>query len=774
MSKNTKSLVVVESPAKARTLSKFLGNDYIVRASFGHVSDLPKNRLGFDPKNNYEPEYSVTKDKAKVVRELKSYIKKDTPIYLATDDDREGEMIAYTLYSALGIKNHPNVKRIIFHEITKKAILEALENPKGLDYNLAFAAKARRILDRAVGYKLSPLLWTKIQYGLSAGRVQSATVRIIIDKENEIEAFVPEEFWKLKLDILSDPQFKAELSKIDGKKAVVPNKKTADAIKNNCDSNTYVLDNVTDKENFRTPPPPFTTSTLQQAASSKMGFGVKQTMMTAQKLYEGSIKVPGHSGGLITYMRTDSKNLSTFATSAAKKTIIKNYGKEYALETPRQYAGKAKGAQEAHEAIRPTKMSLKPSDIRPYVDDKAYRLYSLIWSRTMATQMARAKVANTTFKILGGDKKQYEYVAKGTKILFPGYMKVYGVGSDDTSDSGDQDDKILPTVPEGTVFNNTKLTTEQNFTNPPARYTEASLVKKLEAEGIGRPATYASTISTIISRNYVEQTKDKKLVPTEMGKIVNRYLLDNFPNIVDVKFTANIETEFDQIAEGKVKWQTVMHNFYDDFVKTVDDKQGGDRVQFGEDKELGKDNKTGMSVYLKAGPKGSYLQLGEKKPDSKEKPRRANVPKGVSVSDLTLEEALHYLSLPKVLGQYKGSDVIAKVGMFGPFLAVDKNFYSVKEDDIYTIELPRAIEIIKKLDEERAKALLLEFPKEDIKIINGRYGPYIKKGKSNFKLPKDLTEEAIKKLTLEEVKGIIDKQPANKNKGGFKKKYKSK
>lgn len=735
---NSKPLLVFESPAKARTVSKFLGNDYITRASFGHVSDLPKSKLGFDPKNDFKPEYNVSKDKTKVVRELKSFIKKDTIVYLATDEDREGEAIAYHLIQVLGLKKE-NIRRIVFHEITKTAILHAIENPVELNYKLVDAAIARRVLDRAVGYKLSPLLWTKIQYGLSAGRTQSATVRLIVDRENEIDSFIPNEFWKLKLDILSNPQFKAELSKIDGKKAVVPNKETADAIKSNCDAHDYLLSEVNEKENFRTPPPPFITSTLQQAASSKMGFGVKQTMSTAQKLYEGSIRVPGHTGGLITYMRTDSKNLSTFATSAAKASIIANYGKEYALEKPRVYTGKSKGAQEAHEAIRPTNMALKPSDIRPYVDDRAYKLYSLIWSRTMATQMTSAKVANTTFKILGGDKKQYEYNAKGTKILFPGYMKVYGVGSDDSSDADDQDDKILPLVDEGTIFKNTKLVTEQNFTKPPARYTEASLVKKLETEGIGRPATYAPTISTVMSRGYVEQTKDKKLAPTEMGKIVNKYLMENFPDIVDLNFTANMENEFDKIAEGTIKWQTVMHNFYDKFVKIVEEKQGGDRVQFGDDKELGNDPKSGKMVYLKTGPKGSYLQLGEKIPDSKEKPRRAGLPKGVSATDLTLDEALKYLELPKVLGQYKDNDIVAKIGMFGPFVTTNGKFYSVKEDNIYTIELERAIDIIKTKDEEDTKSLVWVNQKGDLKVINGRYSQYLRdergKGKAiNHKL----------------------------------------
>ena len=411
-----KNLVIVESPAKARTISKFLGSDYTVMASMGHVRDLPKSSLGFDPENNFKPKYQISKDKSKVISDLKKQIKKDTVIYLAADEDREGEAIAWHLIPALKIEKNP-IKRIVFHEITKGAILNALENPREVDQHLVDAQQARRILDRAVGYKLSPLLWKKVRYGLSAGRVQSVAVRIIVDREREIKAFNPVEFWKIKLDS-TNPNFRAELAKINGKAKKVKNEKEANIIKNSCENGKYILEDIEEKQSKRNPAPPFTTSTLQQEASRKAGFGVKQTMIVAQQLYEGGVNIPNHTGGLITYMRTDSVNLSTTATSMAKEVIEKEYGKEYTLNKPRHYKSKAKGAQEAHEAIRPVNMHLKPSDVRPYLDNAQFKLYSLIWKRTVATQMAQAIVANTTYKISAGANKEYEFKAIGTKIVY--------------------------------------------------------------------------------------------------------------------------------------------------------------------------------------------------------------------------------------------------------------------------------------------------------------------------------------------------------------------
>ena len=752
-----KNLVIVESPAKARTISKFLGKEYKVLASMGHVRDLPKSKLGFDPENNFEPQYLISRDKTKVIAELKKNISKDTIIYLAADEDREGEAIAWHLIPALKIQKNP-IKRIVFHEITKTAIMNALENPREVDQNLVDAQQARRILDRAVGYKLSPLLWKKVRYGLSAGRVQSVAVRIIVDKEREIEAFNPEEFWKIKA-WFSNPDFKAELVKIDGKTTKVKNEAQAKSIEQSCQEGSYILDNIEEKESKRNPAPPFTTSTLQQEASRKAGFGVKQTMIVAQQLYEGGINIPNHTGGLITYMRTDSVNLSSFATSMAKDVITSEYGKEYALSKPRHYKSKAKGAQEAHEAIRPTNLALKPSDIRPYLDNAQYRLYSLIWKRTIATQMAQAIVANTTYKINAGKNKEFEFQSKGTKIIFAGFMKAYTEGSDDPEASLDNTEKFLPNIKEKTILDIDNLELEQNFTKPPARYTEASLVKKLEGEGIGRPSTYAPTIATIIAREYVIKTEDKKLKPTLIGTVVNDFLVEHFSHIVDLGFTAHVEEEFDQIAEGKIAWTQVLKEFYEPFIKNVEDKlENAPRAKFSDIRELGVDPKTNKPITARVGQYGPYVQLGTK--DDEEKPKIASIPSNMSVNSITLEEALVLLQLPKVLGvDENGDNIKVAIGRFGPYLQVKSTYYSIKEDDPYTITLERALEVIQEQKEAKAKALIKDFPEHDTQILIGRYGAYIKSKKKNYKLPKELDDQDIKALSWEEVKEIIDNQP---------------
>jgi len=752
-----KNLVIVESPAKARTISKFLGSDYKVMASMGHVRDLPKSKLGFDPQNNFEPQYMISRDKTKVIADLKKQITKDTVIYLAADEDREGEAIAWHLIPALKIQKNP-IKRIVFHEITKKAILEALENPRDVDQHLVDAQQARRILDRAVGYKLSPLLWKKVRYGLSAGRVQSVAVRIIVDREKEIEAFIPVEFWKIKTEF-NTPQLKAELAKINAKTAKVNNETEVKIIENSCNAGQYILENIEEKESKRNPAPPFTTSTLQQEASRKAGFGVKQTMIVAQQLYEGSVSIPGHTGGLITYMRTDSVNLSTLATSMAKDVIEAEYGKEYALDKPRHYKSKAKGAQEAHEAIRPVNLALKPSDVKPYLDNAQYRLYSLIWKRTIATQMAQAVVANTTYKISAGKDKEYEFQSKGTQIVFAGFMKAYTEGSDDPEAALDNQDVILPTIKKGTILNLENLTSEQNFTKPPARYTEASLVKKMEAEGIGRPSTYAPTIATIQAREYIIKTEDKKLKPTLIGTVVNDFLIEHFEHIVDLGFTAHVEEEFDQIAEGKIAWADVLKEFYEPFVKNIEDKEeNAPRAKFSDVRELGIDEKTGKPITARVGQYGPYVQLGTK--EDEEKPKIASIPATISVNSITIEEAQTLLTLPKVLGQDEnGDDVKVNIGRFGPYLQIKSEYFSLKEDDPYTVELPRALEVIKELKELKAKSLIKDFPEEETQILIGRYGPYIKSKKKNYKLPKELDEQDIKALSFEEVKDIIKNQP---------------
>ncbi|MCT7648391.1 type I DNA topoisomerase [Aliarcobacter butzleri] len=748
-----KNLVIVESPAKAKTISKFLGNDFIVMASMGHVRDLPKSSLGFDPNDNFKPKYQISTDKKKVITDLKKHISKDTTIYLAADEDREGEAIAWHLIPALKIEKNP-IKRIVFHEITKDAILKALENPRDVDQNLVDAQQARRILDRAVGYELSPLLWKKVRYGLSAGRVQSVAVRIIVDRENEIRAFVPEEYWKIKADFIN-PELKAELAKENGKTLKISNEKQALEIEASLKQGSYKLVDIEEKESTRNPAAPFTTSTLQQEASRKLGFSVKQTMIIAQQLYEGNVgNIPNHTGGLITYMRTDSLNLSTVATTAAKAVIEEEYGKEYALNKPRVYTTKSKGAQEAHEAIRPVNLALRPSQIKEFVEPAQYRLYSLIWKRTLATQMAQAKIANTTYKIEAGKNKEFEFQVKGQRIIFAGFMKAYTEGSDNPEAALDSSEKILPNIKEGTILELEKLESEQNFTKPPARYTEASLVKKLESEGIGRPSTYAPTISTIQAREYVSKTDDNKLIPTQTGEIVNSFLVDHFSNIVDLGFTAKIEEEFDEIAEGKIAWEEVMKNFYGGFKKTIDEKESSvSKEDYLQVNELGIDPKSGKPVSARVGRFGPFVQIGTK--DDEEKPKFVAIPDNLNMDTITLEEALFLFNLPRVVGNTQNGDEIkANIGRFGPYLQVKTKFYSLKTDDPYTIDLNRALEIIKDIDEAKEKSTIKTFDKEKIQILVGQYGPYIKQGRKNFKIPKGKNAE---ELTLEECLEIIEK-----------------
>ncbi|MFW3345794.1 type I DNA topoisomerase [Aliarcobacter butzleri] len=748
-----KNLVIVESPAKAKTISKFLGNDFIVMASMGHVRDLPKSSLGFDPNDNFKPKYQISTDKKKVITDLKKHISKDTTIYLAADEDREGEAIAWHLIPALKIEKNP-IKRIVFHEITKDAILKALENPRDVDQNLVDAQQARRILDRAVGYELSPLLWKKVRYGLSAGRVQSVAVRIIVDRENEIRAFVPEEYWKIKADFIN-PELKAELAKENGKTLKISNEKQALEIEASLKQGSYKLVDIEEKESTRNPAAPFTTSTLQQEASRKLGFSVKQTMIIAQQLYEGNVgNIPNHTGGLITYMRTDSLNLSIVATTAAKAVIEEEYGKEYALNKPRVYTTKSKGAQEAHEAIRPVNLALRPSQIKEFVEPAQYRLYSLIWKRTLATQMAQAKIANTTYKIEAGKNKEFEFQVKGQRIIFAGFMKAYTEGSDNPEAALDSSEKILPNIKEGTILELEKLESEQNFTKPPARYTEASLVKKLESEGIGRPSTYAPTISTIQAREYVSKTEDNKLIPTQTGEIVNSFLVDHFSNIVDLGFTAKIEEEFDEIAEGKIAWEEVMKNFYGGFKKTIDEKESSvSKEDYLQVNELGIDPKSGKPVSARVGRFGPFVQIGTK--DDEEKPKFVAIPDNLNMDTITLEEALFLFNLPRVVGNTQNGDEIkANIGRFGPYLQVKTKFYSLKTDDPYTIDLNRALEIIKDIDEAKEKSTIKTFDKEKIQILVGQYGPYIKQGRKNFKIPKGKNAE---ELTLEECLEIIEK-----------------
>ncbi len=737
-----KNLIIVESPAKARTISRFVGKDYKVAASMGHVRDLPARELGFDVES-FDPKYVVSQDKRSVIQALKKDIEKDTTVYLATDEDREGESISWHLISALKLKSQP-IKRIVFHEITQSAILHALENPRELDQNLVDAQQARRILDRAVGYQLSPLLWRKVKGGLSAGRVQSVAVRIIVDREREIRAFKPEEYWKIKSDF-KDPKFQAELTRLNGKKASVKNEAEAKAIEASALKGQFVVTEVAEREGKRRPVPPFTTSTLQQEASRKLSFSVAQTMRVAQQLYEGNFEIPGYTGGLITYMRTDSVNLAEQAVNQAREVIAREFGSDYTVEKPRRFANRTKGAQEAHEAIRPADLSIKPNRVRAHLDPRQFRLYDLIWKRTLATQMADARIAYTTIRIRAGEAGELIFEARGQRVLFPGFLRVYAEGSDNPEADVNNKDVILPEVAKGQVLNLAKLHLEQLFTKPPARYTEASLVKKLEGEGIGRPSTYSPTISTIQSREYVERTRDKKLKPTDIGEVVNDFLMAHFPDIVDLRFTSHLEDDFDEIAQGKNSWKEMLEAFYPPFNERVEDKKSVDKIG----RNLGKDPNTGREVSVRFGQYGPYVQIGSA--DEEEKPLFASLPPNQSIFDIELADALKCFELPRKLGQNDaGDEVQVNIGRYGPYVRIGRNFFSLPEgEDLFEVTLDRALEIAAAEEDRKAKNVIQDFG--DFQVLNGRYGPYIRKDGKNYKIPRGMDAATLDRETLEKL-----------------------
>ena len=706
----------------------------------GHVRDLPARELGFDVES-FDPKYVVSQDKRSVIQALKKDIKKDTTVYLATDEDREGESISWHLISALRLKNQP-IKRIVFHEITRSAILHALENPRELDQNLVDAQQARRILDRAVGYQLSPLLWRKVKGGLSAGRVQSVAVRIIVDREREIRAFKPEEYWKIKSDF-KDPKFRAELTRQNDKKAAVKNEAEAKAVEASALKGQFVVAEVVEREGVRRPVPPFTTSTLQQEASRKLGLSVAQTMRIAQQLYEGNFEIPGYTGGLITYMRTDSVNLAEQAVNQAREVIAQEFGRDYTVERPRRFANKTKGAQEAHEAIRPADLSIKPTRVRAHLDPRQFRLYDLIWKRTLATQMADARIAYTTIRIRAGEAGELIFEARGQRVLFPGFLRVYAEGSDNPDADVSSKDVILPKVAKGQVLNLEKLHLEQLFTKPPARYTEASLVKKLESEGIGRPSTYSPTISTIQSREYVEPTTDKKLKPTDIGEVVNDFLMAHFPDIVDLGFTSHLEDDFDEIAQGKNSWKEMLQAFYPPFNKRVEDKKSVDKIG----RKLGKDPNTGREVSVSFGQYGPYAQIGSA--DEEEKPLFASLPPDRSIFDIELADALKCFELPRKLGQNDaGDEVQVNTGRYGPYVRIGRNFFSLPEgEDLFEVTLTRALEIAAAEEDRKAKNVIRDF--DDFQVLNGRYGAYIRKDGKNYKIPKGMDAATLDRETLE-------------------------
>ena len=756
-----KNLVIVESPAKAKTIGKFLGPDYTVTSSYGHIRDLKKKNFGIDMANGFEPEYEIPDDKKALVADLRKKAKEAEMVWLASDEDREGEAIAWHLFEVLGLKAE-TTRRIVFHEITKDAILNAIKNPRHIDLNLVDAQQARRVLDRIVGFELSPVLWKKIKPALSAGRVQSVVVRLIMEREHEIKNFRPEQFYRVnaRFATADGTAVGAELSKRLADDA------QARELLADCSGTTFKVAAVNVRPLKKSPAPPFTTSTLQQEAARKLGFTVSQTMMVAQRLYEA-----GH----ITYMRTDSLNLSQLALNALAKEIRGNLGEQY-LHT-RQYHTHSKGAQEAHEAIRPTYVDKQT--IEGTAQEK--RLYSLIWKRTLASQMADAEIEKTTVEILPASRQEH-FTATGEVVRFDGFLKVYLESTDDETD--EQTSGILPAMHEGETLSLTEMTATQRFTQQPPRYSEGSLVKKLEELGIGRPSTYATFISTILQREYVERGEKEgtpreyeiltvhpdgkisrstrtetvgsergKLVPTDIGEVVNEYLTENFPDILDYNFTAQTEERFDDIARGKLGWHQEIQTFYDDFHPGVDralntrtEHRVGERI-------LGTDPATGRPVSVKIGRFGPMIQLGDGEGD--EKPQFASLLKGQSVSTITLEEALKLFEFPRLIGSFEDQDVTVAIGRFGPYVKHAGKFVSIpKELSPAHITLDEAVELIEKKRAADANKTLKTFDEDaDMQILNGRYGPYIKYKGGNFKIPKTVAEPAA--LTLDECRKIV-------------------
>ncbi len=771
-----KNLVIVESPAKAKTIEGYLGSEFIVKSSYGHVRDLAKKGLAIEIDNKFNPLYEVTPDKKQLVTELKKLVKESEVIWLATDEDREGEAISWHLYETLGLSKK-ETKRITFNEITKTAILKSIEKPRNINKELVDAQQARRILDRIVGFELSPVLWKKIRPKLSAGRVQSVAVRLIVEREKEIQSFSTSTFFRVNgLFQALKGNLKTEYCR------QLADESEAKKLLDRCLKSSFFVEEIQQKPATKIPSAPFTTSTLQQEASLKIGFSVTKTMLVAQRLYES---------GMITYMRTDSVNLSETAIQEAKNAIETNYGSEYSK--PTKYTSKSAGAQEAHEAIRPT--DFLRTSISGENDDM--RLYDLIWKRAISSQMSHAKLERTTIKIGGLDNSDY-FTAKGEVIRFDGFLKVYLESQVEDGDDDDSDESILPSVEVNEKLKQKEITATERYTRPPARYVEASLVKKLEELGIGRPSTYAPTISTIQKRGYVEKKeregelrnftvlklsneqinrevksettgKDRnKLSPTDIGIVVTDFLNQHFDRIMDYNFTAKVEAEFDEIAQGKIQWTDMMAEFYEPFHANVTNTlENSDRAT-GE-RELGMHPVSGRKIIVRIGRYGPMVQIGDEKEDG-EKAQFASLQNNQSIGSITLEEALALFKLPRTLGEYNSEIVKANAGRFGPYIQVGKVFVSIpKGEEPMTIELDRAIELFVEKQIADANKLIKAFDsRPDVQLLNGRYGAYLKIGKDNFKLPKDTTPE---NLSLEECLHIsINQAPKTAKKKVFRKK----
>jgi len=771
----SKNLLIVESPAKAKTIERYLGKDFTVKASYGHVRDLPKDDNAIDVEHGFEPKYEVIPDKKSVIKELKELIKTADQVWLATDEDREGEAISWHLASVLGLDTN-TTRRIVFNEITKSAITRAIENPRPINLDLVYAQQARRVLDRIVGFKLSPILWRKIKRGLSAGRVQSVAVRLIVEREREIMDFKPTSSFRVTAELW-----------VNGKKTIKASlpqafktREEAHAFLTSCIGAEYTIAKLETKPAKKSPPPPFTTSTLQQEASRKLSFSVAQTMRVAQSLYES---------GKITYMRTDSVSLSQDARQQAARVIQQEFGPEYSKT--RQYKNKNTSAQEAHEAIRPTDLSLSKLDEG---DRNAKRLYELIWKRTLASQMADAQLEKTTVDIEISTNKAL-LKATGEVLKFDGFLKLYIESTDDENEE-EESKGVLPPLEVGQKLRLKSMEALQRFTRPAPRYTEASLVKKLEELGIGRPSTYAPTISTIQRREYVvkesregqprelqklvlandqvqQSTKTEitgaekaKLFPTDLGMVVNDFLVKFFPSILDYSFTAKVEEEFDRIASGQMAWNKMIEEFYREFEPKVEHtKENAERA--GGERELGVDPKTGRKVIARLGRYGPMIQIGTQ--EDEEKPQYAKLRPNQRLETITLEEALDLFKLPRLLGEFENEPVKANIGRYGPYVQWGKSFFASleEEDDPYTIELDRAIELIKKKREEEANKIIVQFT-DEVQILRGRWGPYLKYHGANVKIPKDVDPE---NLTLEDCERLAEeaKNKPKRRRGGRKK-----
>jgi len=771
-----KNLVIVESPAKARTIERFLGKDFVVRSSFGHVMDLNKTKLSVNIEKDFEPAYEISPDKKKVIAELNKIAKEADVVWLASDEDREGEAISWHLYKALKLKDE-NTKRIVFHEITESAIEHAINNPRGIDRNLVYAQQARRVLDRLVGYELSPLLWKKVKPALSAGRVQSVAVRLIVEREEEINNFKSDSSFRIVVDLVLEEDEKGQVIIAEYPIRFTNAQEAKSFLENHTDS-IFKIVTVEKKPGKRSPAPPFTTSTLQQEASRKLGFSVANTMRIAQQLYES---------GKITYMRTDSVNLSNMAIGMAKKEIASQYGEKY-IKT-RKYKTNTKGAQEAHEAIRPTYLNNSSID----GTDAEKKLYDLIWKRTIASQMSDAILEKTSVQISSSKAKEY-FVATGEVVKFDGFLKVYMEGSDD--DNGDQPG-ILPEMNKGDGLRMTEMRARQRFLRQPSRYTEASLVKKMEELGIGRPSTYAPTISTIEKREYVikearpakkrnivlmtlknQKIKEEiiqenidsgktRLHPTDIGILVNRFLSNFFQNIIDYNFTAKVEKEFDEISVGNKEWNEMIKEFYGPFHKKIETTQD-ESGKFTGERFLGVDTESGKNLYVKIGRFGPIAQLGDTEAD--EKPKFAGLRKDQSIETITLKEAIKLFDFPRNLGTFEDEELTVAIGRFGPYVKHKNKFYSLKKgDDPQEIDQDRAIGLIEEKRKAEKEKVIKTFPGDkDVQVLNGRYGPYLVIKKQNFKIPKNIEP---KSLTLEDCYKIAE-NPDNKPKKRYYRKKK--